>query len=155
MGQIHAVTTAARFAIQRAPRFYIGGDIGNVHAEMPSAIWKPFNMDSVIEIARIIRIDGNDEFVAQIFASGELPCVDLFGNAICLIQNLPRKFCGQMIFPDDREHVDSRGGCRAEHFDDFAFGIEVTRFPSVQANHDFVAYCSGGLLAAPELSRSG
>ena len=44
-----------------------------------------------------------------------------------------------MIFPDDRQHVDAWSRSRAEHFDDFAFGINVARFPGFQANYDFIA----------------
>ena len=50
-----------------------------------------------------------------------------------------------MILPNNRKHVHSWRGCGPEHFDDFAFGIHVTRLPVVEANHDFVANCSGGL----------
>jgi len=44
-----------------------------------------------------------------------------------------------MIFPDDGEHVDARHRRWPEHFNDFAFGIDVARLPGLEANHDFVA----------------
>src|SRR6266571_7173288 len=72
IGQINAVAAPARFAIQRAPGFYIGGDIGNMHAEPPTTLGL-LNLNRVIEIARVIRIDRDDEFFTQIFASLELP----------------------------------------------------------------------------------
>ena len=72
VGQIHAIPAPARFAIQRAAGFYVRGDIGNVHTEPPTAVGL-LNLNSVIEIPRIIRINCNDEFLAQIFPAFELP----------------------------------------------------------------------------------
>ena len=115
-----------------------------MHTEPPT-IFVFLDLNCVIEISRIVGIDRDDEFFAQIFTSLELSWIDFIGNPLCLVQNLFRKFCWQMKFPDDREHVDARRGCRPEDFDDFAFGIDVARLPGVEANHDFVANSSGGL----------
>ena len=115
-----------------------------MHTKLPTTL-ALLNLDRVIKIARVIGIDRDDKFFAQIFASLELPWTDFIGNPLCLIQNILGKFRWQMKFPDDREHVDARRGCRPEDFDDFAFGIDVARLPGVEANHDFVANSSGGL----------
>ena len=149
VGQINAVAAPARFAIQRALGLYVSGDIGNVHTEAPTILYL-LNLNRVVEIARVIRIDGDDKFFAQIFTSFELSRIDSFGNPLRLIQNILRKFCAEVVFADDRKHVDARRGCRSEYFDDFAFRIDVARFPRVQADHDFVAdarRCSHALIA--------
>src|SRR6058998_3822283 len=70
--QINAVAASPRLAIQRTRGFYVGSDIGNVHTEAPTGAGL-FNLNCVIEIPCIIRIDCNDEFFAQIFAALELP----------------------------------------------------------------------------------
>ena len=146
VGQINAVAAPARLAVQRAAWLYVGGDIGDVHAETPAAVWKLVHVNCVIEIARVIGVDGDDELVAQIFASRDLLFAStVFRNPLRLLQNFLRKFRRQMVLADDRKHVHSGRRCRPEHLDDFALGIDVTRFPDVQANHDFVANCSGGL----------
>src|SRR5213594_3998826 len=72
VGQINAVAAPARFAIQRAPGLHVGGDIGNMHAEAPTTLVL-LDLDCVVEISRVIRIDCDDEFFAQIFASLEFP----------------------------------------------------------------------------------
>src|SRR5438552_17892246 len=43
-----------------------------------------------------------------------------------------------MVFPDDREDV--HPGCSAwpEQLDDFSFRIDVTRFPGLKPDHDFI-----------------
>ena len=106
--EINAVSAVPRFSIQRAAGLYVSGNIGNVHAKMPAAVGDLLDMNSVVEITRIIGIDGDDKFIAQILASIELACVDFFGNPIRLLQNISRKFRRQMVFPDDRQHVDAR-----------------------------------------------
>ena len=40
-----------------------------MHAQFPGLVADLFNMNGIIKIARVIRIDRNDEFVAQIFAT--------------------------------------------------------------------------------------
>src|SRR5205823_14856939 len=54
VGQVNAVSTPPRFAIERAGRFYVSSNIGNVHAEMPTAVLQFLNVNRVIEIARVI-----------------------------------------------------------------------------------------------------
>ena len=66
------------------------------------------DVDCVVEIARVIGINSDDKFVAQILAPIELAYIDFFGNPIRFVQNVARKFCREMIFPDDRQHVDAR-----------------------------------------------
>jgi hypothetical protein len=50
-----------------------------------------------------------------------------------------------MILPNNRKHVHAWRRRGPEHFDDFALGIHVARLPVVEAHHNFVANCSGGL----------
>jgi hypothetical protein len=108
-----------------------------VYTEAPTAS-DLLNLNCVVEIARVIGINGDDEFSAQIFASLQLPGINCLGNSLRLVQNIPGKFRWQMIFPDDRQHVDARSRRGPEHFDDFTFGINVARFPRLQANYNFI-----------------
>ena len=63
---------------------------------------------------------------------------DCLWNSIRFIENTLWKLSGQIILPDDRQHVDSGRSCGSKDFDDFAFGIDVARFPRFQTNNDFV-----------------
>ena len=137
--QINAVPARARFAVERAARFHVSGNIGNVHTEQPSVVAGLFDMNGVIEVARIIWIDGNNKCFPQIFPTLEFPRIDRLGNLICFVQDILRKFGGQMILPNDRQHIDAWRRGRPEHFDDVAFRINVSRFPGLETNHDFVA----------------
>src|ERR1700730_8262497 len=70
ISQVNAVPAPARLAIERAVRSHIGRNIGDVHAKPPTFVGF-FNIDGVIEIARIIRINGNNELASQIFTTFE------------------------------------------------------------------------------------
>src|SRR6266478_3453971 len=123
--QINAVPALARFAIKCATRLNVSSDIGDVHTELPTAVVDPFNLNRVVEIARIIRIDCDNKFVPQIFASLEFPRIDCFGDPVRFIENISRKVAWQMIFPNDRQHVDARRRGWSKYFDDVAFWINV------------------------------
>src|SRR6266404_2702468 len=143
--QINTVTAPARFAIEGTVRFNVSGDISNVHPESPTGIVDLFDVNRVVEIACIVRIDGDDKFLPQIFTSLEFPCIDGFGNPICLINNVSRKFGRQMIFPNDRQHIHARRRGGPEYLDDVAFWINVARLPRLESNDNFVTDCSDGL----------
>src|SRR5438132_11814312 len=66
--EVNAVSAPRRFSIQRAVGLYVSGDISNVDAEPPTAP-DLLHMNRVVEIARVIGLDGVDDSVAPIFAS--------------------------------------------------------------------------------------
>src|SRR5689334_10989942 len=82
VGEINAVAAAPRLAVQGAARLRVRGNIGDVHAELPAAIRKPRNVNGVIEIPGVVGIDGDDELVAQIFASDDLLRINVFWNTL-------------------------------------------------------------------------
>src|SRR6266852_2036994 len=145
VGQINAVAAPARFAIQRALRFDVRSYIGNVHAQLPIFIVDLLDMNGVVKIARIIRIDRDDEFSSQIFAAFHSSPLDRFRNFTGLIDNVFWELSRKPAFSNDRQHVDAGRSGGSEHFDDLTFWIDVTRFPRLEPDDYFVAHCSGGL----------
>src|SRR4029453_892319 len=61
--EINAVSAPTRFSIQRAVRLHVSCDISNVYAQAPAAS-DPLDMNRIVEIARVVGIDGNDELLA-------------------------------------------------------------------------------------------
>ncbi len=96
-------------------------------------------MNGVVKIARIIRIDRDDELSAQIFAAFEHSPVDRFRNFTGLIDNVSRELSRKPVFSNDRQHVDAGRSGGPQHLDDLTFRIDVTRFPRLEADNDFVA----------------
>src|ERR1700680_776811 len=137
--KINAVSAPAGFAIERAVGTHISRNVSNVNSESPALVVGLVHMNRVVKIARVIRVDGDNEFFSQILTAFEHPRIDGFGNPIRFIDNCARKFGRQIILPNDREHIDARSGGRSEQFDDLALRINVPRFPRLQSNHDLVA----------------
>src|SRR5713101_3211144 len=137
--QINAVTAPPRFTIKRAVRSYVSGNIGDVHAEPPTFVVDLFNIDGIVKIARVIRIDCDNEFVAQIVATIDHPLLDRLRNPIRFIDDAFWKRRRQIVFPDDRQHVDAGRSCGSKHLDDLAFWIYMSRFPRLETNNDFIA----------------
>src|SRR5205809_863001 len=95
--EVNTVSAPARFSVQRAVALYVSSDISNVDAEPPTAL-DLLNVNRVVEIARVIGIDGDDEFSAQIFASLELRGVDRLRNRFHLVAELRRHPCCPSLF---------------------------------------------------------
>ncbi len=139
IGQIDAVPAFERFAIERAPGRDVGGHVGDVDAELPAAAVQAFDVDRVVEIARVVRVDRDDELLAQIFAAIGQGTIDGLGNFLRFVEHGARELERQMILPDDGKHVHAGRGAGPEDFDDFALGIDVARLPGFQPDDDFVA----------------
>ena len=88
--EINAVAARKRLAIQRAAGAHVMRDIRDVDAQPPAA-GQALDVDGVVKIARVVRIDGDDEFAAQILAPGDFARVDGLRNARGLAPARPRE----------------------------------------------------------------
>ena len=136
--EVNAVPTMQRLAIECAARGDISGDVRDVDPEFPLAARQFLDIDRVVEIARIVGIDRDDEFVPQVFAFPEAIRIDRLWNFIRLGEHGARKLERQVILPNDRKHVDPGISGAAEQLDDFALGIDVARLPRLQSDDDLV-----------------
>src|SRR5439155_23390715 len=66
--KINTVSAPARLAIERAVGTHVSGNVGNVNSESPALVVGLVHINCVVKIARVIRVDGDDEFFSQIFA---------------------------------------------------------------------------------------
>ena len=139
IGEIDAVAPVVGFTVQRPARFHVGGDIGDMDTEAPAAAGEPFDVDRVIEIARIVRVDRDDELVAQILASLEHFFADGFRDSLRFFEDVSRKFRRKMVLPDDGQHVHAGRGAGPKDFDDLALGIDMARFPRFETDDDLIA----------------
>src|SRR3984893_7326197 len=139
--KINAVSAPAGFAIERSVGIHISRNVGNVNSESPARLRRVdlVHMNGVVKIARVIRVDSDNEFFAQILTAFEHPRIDGLGNPIRFIDNCARKFRRQIILPNDRQYIDTWSGGRSEQFDNLAFRINMPRFPRLQSNHDLIA----------------
>src|SRR5262249_59417804 len=59
IGKINAVAASARLPIQRAAGLHVCRNIGDVHAELPPPVWKLTQVNSIVEITRLIWVNAN------------------------------------------------------------------------------------------------
>src|SRR5688572_10461309 len=98
----------------------------------PASALNALDVDGVIEITRVVRINREDKLISQVLATGEHRLLHGLGDLLSFIQDRPRKFCWKMILPNDRKHVHAGRRTRAEVLDNLAFRIDMARFPSLQ-----------------------
>ena len=105
VGEIHAVAPVVRLAVQRATRRHVVAHVGDVDPEPPPAVGQGRDLDGVVEIARVVRVNREDEFFAQVFAARDLRFVGLGGNLLGGLHDGLGKFLRQVILADDRESM--------------------------------------------------
>ena len=113
-------------------------------AESPAAARNSFDVDRVVEIARIIRIDRDDELLAQILATFEHLLARLSPEFVCASS---RTSLGNSVGRWYFRMIDSMSTPGAELGPSTSmispFGIDVARFPRFQPDDDFVAALRG------------
>ena len=75
VSQINAIPPRVRLAVDGGLGFHIVGHIGDMDADTP-AIGNAFNIDSVVEVLCVIRVDSENKTVAQILALGGIGWID-------------------------------------------------------------------------------
>ena len=99
--QVDTVAALVGFAIERAAGRHVRSHVRDVHAESPAAAGNSFDVDCVVEVPRVIRIDRDDEFVPKILTAFEHLLRHGFRNLVCFFDHGLRKFRRQMVFPVD------------------------------------------------------
>ena len=106
--------------------------------EPPASAGQLIDVDRVVEIPRVVGVDGDDERLAEVEAALVFGDGDFFGNAGHLGQCRLGKMSREMIFADDGQDIDAGGVGLAEHLDDFALRVDVARRPFDQFNDHLV-----------------
>ena len=136
--QINAITPAPGFPIKSSPRCYVCGNIGDVNSELPPTVYL-LNIDRIVKIAGIIRVDGKDELLPQVFAALQHAGFNRLRDPIRFIDHASRKFRWKMVAPNYRKQINAWRLSRAEDLNDFAFGINVAGLPRNESDYDFVS----------------
>ena len=138
VGEIHAVASRLRLTVQSGLGLHIVRHIRNVDANQPTRR-RGFDIDRVVEILRVVGIDGENKMLAQILAPRGFLRIDLRCHALGLASHLVGKFHGQTVLANDREHVHSGLAGRPEHLDQMPLGIHMGVLPRIELRHDLVA----------------
>ena len=75
VGEIHAVAARERFPVQRAARRDVMAHVRDVDAQPPPAAGQLLHADGVVEIARVVGVDRDDEIVRAGLRAAPASCV--------------------------------------------------------------------------------
>src|SRR5689334_4578426 len=121
--------------------------VRDVNADFPSLI-DGNDMNGIIKIPSIIRVDREDRQMPKIDPAFELTLGNFGGNPSCLFEHWLREVSRQAVLLNNTEYFNSRVVRRPQHFDDLAFRTDMPVFPFAQADHYLVVdrrLSSGGI----------
>ena len=137
--QISRVAAFARLDVQRGAGLHVMRHVGDVNPELPLLRRNPAQTNRVVEILRVVGINRHHRVRPAIFPTRQILRQNRRANRARFRQNLLGKMQRQVVLPQHRQHVHAFLVGRAEHLDDFTFGIGVSRFPLAQFHHHLVA----------------
>ena len=141
--EVSRVAAFARLVIERRAGLHVMRHVRDVDPQLPLLRRDALQANRVVEILRVIGINRDDLMRAAIRAARHLIEAHFAADGARFGQHVLGKVQRQVVLAQHRKHVHAFLVRRAEHFDDFAFGIRVARFPFAQLDHHFVAHVRG------------
>ncbi len=141
--QVGRVAPLARLGVQRGARLHVMRHIGDVHPQPPLVAGNPLQADRVVEILRVVGVDGDHRIPPAILPPGQLARRHVRPEGAGFLQRVFREPQRQAVLAQHRKHVHPLLIRGAEDLDDFAFGIGVARLPLAQLDDDLVAHAGG------------
>ena len=136
--QIGGVAAALGFAVDRTARLHVAADVRDVHAHPHVAIRKLLDRQRVVEILRVVGIDGERRNRAEIEPAEELRDADAGGEGGGLAQHVIREVGRQPVSVIDRRQLSARFVGAAEARDDRPLGVDMALLPLVKLHHYLV-----------------
>ena len=90
-GEVDRGAAAERLCVERGIGRHVMADVRDVHAEQIVAVFERFERNRVVEVLRIIAVDGENQLVAQVEPLAGGGEIDLLRNGVGLTENLVRK----------------------------------------------------------------
>ena len=95
-------------------------------ADADVAVGRAFDREGVVEILRVIRVDGNCRDLAEVFAANAIGLGDDLTKRVSFGGDGGREFRAEAVAAQDGEVFGHRRVRDAENFGDRAYGVEVT-----------------------------
>ena len=95
--KVHRGGARPRFQVQRRAVAHVIADVRDRDNQAPTAAGLRLGVHGVVEIARILAIDGHERQIAQVDAPFYIVGRYVRRKAICLLQNIGRKFLRQIV----------------------------------------------------------
>ena len=68
LGKVHRRAALVRLAIERAALLHVVRHVGDVDAQPVVTVRQPLDRNRVVEIARVLAVDGDDDAISKISA---------------------------------------------------------------------------------------
>ena len=124
IGKVHRGTALLGLRVQRRFRLHVGGHISDRHIEFPT-LGRGFAVDRVVEITRVLAVDGDQRQLADILAPGAGLIRNLLAPAGDLLLHGLGPLARQIVAVDG--HVDLHAGSQVltQHLNDATNGIPL------------------------------
>ena len=124
------------------------GDIRDMDADPHFTAVQRLVGEGVVEILRVVRVDGEDGFLAVIEPVGQIRRLDAVGNGGGLALDVGGKFRGELVLEENPEQFRTRLVGPAEPGGEGASKRVTPVFPLGQLDDDLVAFLGDGAEAA-------
>ena len=118
------------------------GDVGDVDGQPPAAALA-FNVDGIVVVLRVVRVDRQHGLFAEVFAAVKIRGRDDGRDRLRFLKHGGRKFFGKVVTAHQREQIHPASQSRPEHFEHFPLRIDVPAFPRVEPDHYLVPLARG------------
>ena len=100
-GEIHRRAAAERFLVERGAGRDVVADVRDVDAEQIVAVLQLFERNGVVEVLRVVAVDGEDELIAQIEPIARGVHIDLLRDGFGLLNDFVREHVVHAVFVQD------------------------------------------------------
>ena len=142
--EVGGIAAFAGLDVEGRTRLHVGGDVGDVDAHADVAVRHALHGQGVVEVLRVVRVDGDRRDRAEVLAAGAVGLGDDLAEGVGLGGDGGRELRAEAVAPQDGEVFGHRRMRDAEDFGDRAGRAEVAAFPRVEAHDDLVAGLRGG-----------
>ena len=151
IGKVHRRRTLVGFLVERAVFRHVVRDVGDVHAQPVVAVLQPLDRDGVVEVARVLAVDGDRHPGPEVRPAGEVALADLGSELARLGDGLLAVRVRDAVLADDDLGVDAGGIDVADDLDDLADRSARSRRPSRDRGRDHVVRLRVPLVARRNL----
>ena len=118
--KVHGRAAIVRLDVERARLGHVVRDVRDVHGEPEVAVRQLVDRDRIVEVARVLAVDGHGRPVAEIRAADAIAIADDAAELLRFGDGFVAVLVRQVVLADDDRGVDARLLEPAQHFGDAA-----------------------------------
>lgn len=135
--EVGGVAAFLGFFVEVCVLFNVSRDVGDVDTDARESIYL-IDRDGIVEVFSVIRVDCKSEMVTDIHSVFDSRFAYGSGDVICFLGDVDWELRLKFVFAKDGFEFGSGSVGASEDFDNFSGWGEVTIFPFVDADDDFI-----------------